>query len=126
MSFDIFLQAFKAGDGATGDGAAARAVLRPLLPHGEAGGFIETSDGTADVYGLDDADPGLMFNHVRGRQAWDVIYAAAHAGGFAIMPAGCVTLLPDEAMRNELPEFVPEPVLVIHSGAELLAVIESS
>ena len=43
---------------------------------------------------------GFMFNHVDGRAAWDVIYEVAQAAGFVVMPIGCGTLLPDEAMRG--------------------------
>lgn len=127
MSLDIFLQAFRRGDAASGDGEAAIAVLTPLFAersdHGWA--LIQTGDGTAEVHGINHPDQGLMFNHVGGRIAWDVIFAVARDAGFVIMPVGCGTLLTHETMWDELPEGIPEPILTIESGADLLAVIES-
>lgn len=128
MSFDVFLQGFEAGDAAPGDGAAAMAVLNPLITERDDHGFarLQTHDGTADVYGIDTPDDGLMFNHVGGRAAWDVIHAVAKAAGFVVMPVGCGTLLVDESLRPQLPEGIPEPVEVIVSGADLLSAIETA
>lgn len=128
MSFDIFLQGFSGGDAAPGDGVAAMAVLDPLIVKRDGEGFalIQTEDGTADVFGIDAPDRGLMFNHVDGRAAWDVIYAVAEAAGFVVMPVGCGTLLVDEALRHELPEGIPEPVHVIRSGANILSAIHTA
>lgn len=128
MSFDIFLQGFSSGDAAPGDGAAAMAILDPLIIDRDGNGWalVQTNDGTADVYGIDTPDRGFMFNHVGGRTAWDVIFAVAQAAGFVVMPVGCGTLLVDDALRRELPEGTPEPVLPIRSGADILSAIESA
>lgn len=126
MSFDIFLQAFRDGEAAPGDGAAALAILDPLVVERNGASFavIRTADGTADVYGLATPDRGFLFNHVEGRAAWDVIYAVAHAARFVVMPVGCDTLLVDAAQRDELPDELHDDVRVISSGAELLAALE--
>lgn len=104
------------------------AVLDPLIVERDEKGWavIQTDDGTADVYGVDTPDRGLMFNHVGGRTAWDVIYAVADAAGFVVMPVGCGTLLVDEATRRELPDGIPEPVVPIRSGADILSAIETA
>lgn len=128
MSFDIYLQGFSGGDAAPGDGAAAMTVLDPLIVERDAKGWavIRTGDGNADVYGIDTPDSGLMCNHVGGRTAWDVIYSVAAAARFVVMPVGRGTLLVDETMRRELPVGIPEPVLPIRSGADILSAIETA
>lgn len=128
MSFDVFLRGFEAGNAAPRDGAAAMAVLTPLIIERDAHGFarIQMHDGTADVYGIDTPDDGFMFNQVGGRAAWDVIYAVAKTAGFVVMPVGCGTFLVDESLRPELPQGAPAPVEVIVSGADLLAAIETA
>lgn len=104
------------------------AVLDPLIVERDGKGWalIQTDDGNADVFGIDRPDRSFMFNHVVGRTTWDVIYAVADAAGFVVMPVGCGTLLVDEAMRRELPEGIPEPVLPIWSGADILSAIETA
>jgi hypothetical protein len=127
VSFDVVLQGFRSGVAADGDGDAALAVLAPLMS-GQADSWtrIATSDGGADVHGLTDPASGLMFNHIDGRSAWDVVYDVAQAAGFAVMPVGCGTLLTDERMRDDLPGGIPKPIVVITSGADLLAAVEAS
>jgi hypothetical protein len=124
MSFDVYLQAFAAGAASVGDGQAALAVLEPFVVD-RAEGFAGLSlpDGAADVYGVGDPGSGLMFNHIGGRAAWHLIYEVAKVAGFAIMPVGCGTLVPDETLREQLPADVPTPVMVVRSGAEILAAI---
>lgn len=130
MSFDIFLQGFHAGNAASADETATRAVLAvldPLVIH-RAGhsARIATSDGEADVYGIDDPSSGLMFSHASGRQVWGVIFDVARAAGFVVLLGGCGTGLIDEATIAELPDGLPEPIVVIRSGADLLDLVESA
>jgi hypothetical protein len=54
------------------------------------------------------------------------MYDLAVAGRFAVLPVGCGTCVPDSAMPDELPDYVPQPVTVITSGGDLLHVVESS
>lgn len=51
---------------------------------------ITTSDGRAEIYGLDRAESGFMgfmVTHASGQVIWDAGLAAADAAGLAIMPA---------------------------------------
>jgi hypothetical protein len=124
VSFDIFLQAFEDGDAGRGDADAVVAALNPMIAQrGKGWVHIRTGDGSADVYGTDDPGSGLMFNHVEGRDAWDVIYDVARLAKFVVMPVGCGTLLPDDAMRRDLPDGIPEPVLLIRSGADIVRIV---
>jgi hypothetical protein len=130
MSFDIFLQGFDAGNAAPVDKTATRAVLAvldPLVIHRASQWVrIATSDGEADVYGIDDPSSGLMFSHASGRHVWDVMFDVALAAGFVVIPGGCGTGVTDEATIAELPKGVPEPIVIIRSGADLLDLVESA
>jgi hypothetical protein len=124
VSFDIFLQRF---DDAATDGSAVMSVLRPLIvDEDDEHRFrrIVTGDGDAEVYG--DPASDLMFTHASGVEVWDVIVDVARAAGWVVMPVGCGTCVVDEAQRAGLPEFVPEPVVTVRSGAELIAAIKAS
>lgn len=125
MSFDIYLQAFRDGDACEGDGDAALALLRPFIASRDKD-FVRlaTQDGEADVYGVDDPGNGLTFNHVSGRAAWDLIYAVARSAGFVVMPVDCGSLLPDESFTMHLPDGIPEPIVTVGSGEEILAAVE--
>ena len=125
MSFDIFLQAFDGGS--LLDTAAILEELAPYLkPNLET---LRTDDGEADVYGLDN-DPirHLMFNHVGGRIAWDIIFSLAQRCGWVIMPVDCPICLTHRDQLSSVPtELLDEfPVVVVRSGSELLAVILDS
>jgi hypothetical protein len=127
VGFDIFVQGFKDGDAATGDGEAALAVLDPLISlRGETWARISTSDGGVDVFGIDTAAWGLMFSRAQGQQAMDVIYEVARRAGFVILPVGCGTLLTDETVRSELPAGVPEPIVQVSSGDDIVAAIKAA
>jgi hypothetical protein len=127
VSFDVFLQRFKAGDAAVGDGAAVEDVLRPLVEHRDGDwALIVTPDGYSDVYGMANPSSGVMFNHAAGREVWDVMFAVAEAAGFVVMLPGCGTGIVSEAVRDELPDGVPEPVVCVWSGADLLRLVESA
>ena len=127
MSFDIFFQAFADGDGSVGNGDAAAAVLRPVTTVRD-GSFarIVTSDGGADMFGVDALDQGVMINHASGLVVWDVMYELARVGGYAIMPVGCPTCVTSEDGLCDLPEGLGDDAKVISSGADLLSVIRSA
>lgn len=78
MSFDIFLQSFRDGDGSSGDGEAVLELLEPVVVRREnVWALIATVDGGADVYGLDNAATGLMVNHVSGMAMYALLYDIA-------------------------------------------------
>jgi hypothetical protein len=55
VSFDVFLQRFDGGDVGRADGATVLNVLEPLIDARSDGwARLRTSDGDADVYGIDD------------------------------------------------------------------------
>ena len=127
MSYDVFLQAFRRGEAATTDGAAAFAILEPAIS-GRDGGWacVRTADGGADVYGIDDPSTGLMVNHAEGHRIWDVVHDLALAAGYAVMPVGCPTCVTSDDVRKHLPTGIAESAIVVGSGAEIRAAIESA
>jgi hypothetical protein len=128
VSFDIF-QRFVAGEPAQADPGAVLGLLEPLVSRGQPqDGYIEvaTSDGTADVYGTNDPGSSLMVNHASGREIWNLLFELATVAGFVVMPVGCGTCITETTDVADLPDGLPEPVTVIHSGADLLAAIGSS
>ena len=127
VSFDVFLQGFCDGESSNTGSAEALAVLEPMVSN-RSEGFLQitTTDGAADCYGADRGSISMMFNHVEGRAAWDVIHHVASAAGWVVMPVGCGTLLTDAAQRGHLPDGVPDPILLVRSGADILAAITDS
>jgi hypothetical protein len=124
VSFDIFFQRFENGEAARGDASVALAVLEPLVrERAEGWARIVTADGEADVY-MSDPASGLMVNHASGRDVWDVMFELARATGFVVMPIGCGTCVVDESSKADLPDGVPEPIVLIASGADLRAAVE--
>lgn len=124
MSFDVYLQAF--GREQTDHSSRVLTVIDGLLDDGRTA--IVTSDGSADVYGLDERPVvGLMFNHIVGLRAWDVIVDVARAAGFAILPVGAPTCIVDPDQEQAIPDdLAAEGVVLVSSGTELLRVIEGS
>jgi len=121
VSFDVFLQHFDGGAAADADEAAVLDVLGPLIEERSDGwARLCTSDGGADVYGIDDPPSGLMVNHASGREIWNVLFKVGRAAGFAAMPVGRGTFVFSEKALFDLPDGVPEPTAILTSGDELL------
>ena len=128
MSLDVFLQGFRNGDSANGDGAAVRKVLDPfIVESGDTWANVATVDGNAEAYGLDDVSTGLMFTHLSGREIWDVVFDVARAGGFVVMPMGCPVGVLNEADIEHLPTSLVEDagVVIVTAGADLLQLVEN-
>lgn len=126
VSFDVFFQSFVDGASARADGEAALRVLEPLVvDRRDRWASIVTADGSADIYGIDDPASGLMINNASGAAIWDAMFRLAQRAAFVIMPVGCGTYITDDAMRVHLPDGVPEPVVLIRRGSELLTFVES-
>ena len=123
MSFDVFFQGFIAGEASESGGAQMREVLMPHVVE-ENEGFlrVRAGDGEADVY-LDES--GMMANHISGSDPWNLLVKGAQVANWVIMPVGCPTCLTHPGQREDLPETLHEDVVVIETGAELRAVIES-
>lgn len=123
MSFDVFFQGFIAGESSERGGAEMRLVLAPHVVERQ-GSFlrVQVGDGEADVYLNDD---GMMANHISGRDAWDLLLKGAESANWVIMPLDCPTCLTQPGQREELPEELRDDVVVVETGADLRAVIES-
>ena len=117
MSFDVFLQDFSKvpRDRRT----IGERVLEPLLDASRRN--IITGDGSAAVYFADDGPlHSMMFNHIAGNAAWDVIYEIAVAAEWAVLPVGGpVCVVTDEHVLSVPPELRATGVLVVGSGQEL-------
>jgi hypothetical protein len=124
LSFDVFLQGFD--DNPDDRTRVVREIVDTLLdPKGER---ITTSDGSADVYGLESVPlNGLMFNHIAGEVAWDVIYAVGRAAGWAIFATDhSPCCIPDESLRSAIPEgLADQGVVFVASGRELREAVTS-
>jgi hypothetical protein len=100
-------------------GPAVHAVLDPYLVGDARHAKLVTADGGADLYSSS-LGRGFLVSHAHGEQVWDLVVEAARAAGLVIFPPDHGTCIPDEAMRDSLPAYVPQPVVVVRSGAELL------
>jgi hydrogenase maturation factor len=118
MSFDVYLQDFS-DDPADRSESVGRDVLGPLLDHSSES--IVTPDGSAAVYGATDAPlTGVMFNHIDRDLAWQVIFDAAVAGDWIIMPIGApICIVRDEQATSVHDDLKDEGIVLVRSGAEL-------
>ncbi|MGN6759770.1 MAG: hypothetical protein ACTHJI_00370 [Leifsonia sp.] len=118
MSFDVYLQDFLT-DPADRTESVGRRVLAPLLDARREN--VVTADGSAAVYGASDVPlDGLMFNHIDGDLAWNVIYDAAVAGDWVIMPIGGPVCIVREEQADTVPEDLKADGLVlVGTGTEL-------
>jgi hypothetical protein len=136
MSYDIFLQAFRNGEKASGDAGAARAVIErfPFKHQPEFDAFdIDVDGGSIEMYasGLDgkgDAFTGAMIalRGLSGSMA-DFIYEFCDAAGFVIFnPGNPLTLIvPREDLVQHLPAKVATelPQVPVANGAEMFAAL---
>lgn len=118
VSFDVFLQGFCDVPADRSESVGQR-VLAPLLD--ACGENVVTADGSAAVYGARDVPlDGLMFNHIEGDLAWEVIFAAAVAGDWAIMPVGGPVCIVREEQYDSVPEELrADGLVLVRTGTEL-------
>lgn len=127
MALDIHMIPFEGGDSGVVDREVGDEILDGLATDREESFLrIVTDDGDAEVYGVDDPSTGLMITHAAGRTVWDVIYLLAKRAGYTVLPVGCPMCITDEEQRSDLPESIPQPVIVISSGADLLDAVENA
>ena len=128
MSFDIFLQGFRDGNGADGDYEAANQVLARYLVNLDRRfdyALIRTPGGDeASVYGVGATE--LMVTHSTGGEIYDVLYAVAAAGRWAVMPVGCLTCVTSPDLLAELPDELRDQAIVVTSGDDIRRVVEES
>ena len=118
VSFDVYLQDFSDAP-ADRSASVGTSLLAPMLD--ATGENVVTADGGAAVYGADEVPLyGLMFNHVEGDLVWDVIYAAAVAGDWVVMPVDGPLSIVDERQVDYIPDELRElGVTLVRSGREL-------
>jgi hypothetical protein len=123
VSFDVFFQGFTAGQPTERGSAEMREALAPHLVE-QVGTCLRlrVGDGEADVYLY---EGGMMANHIAGKDAWDLLVQGARAANWVIMPAGCPTCLTQPGQQEELPDGLDGAAMVVETGADLRAVIES-
>jgi hypothetical protein len=123
VSFDVFFQGLLAGESPERSGAQMREVLAPHISEEYELFFrVRVGDGEADIY-LHDG--GMMANHIEGRDPWDLLVLGARAADWVVIPVGCPTCLTQPDQMEEPPEALDKDVVVIKTGADLRAVIES-
>lgn len=125
MSVDIYFQGFLDGEPTSGGGDIMRKALGPYVVGEEPEQdylSLRVGDGTADVY-LYAAD--MLANNVTGRDPWEILVRGARAAGWVILPEGCPTCLTREDQRSEVPEGPEGDPVLVRTGAELMAVVES-
>ncbi len=122
MSFEVYLQDFSDAP-ADRSVAVGQRMLAPLLDAQRAS--IATADGSADVYGADEVPlHSLMFDHIDGDLAWDVVFDAAVAGDWVVLPVGCRVCIVDDAHADSIPaELRDVGHTLVRSGSELRAAI---
>jgi hypothetical protein len=86
---------------------------------------LTTSDGAADVYGLDTAGGGLMVNHVSGEAIWDVLFTTATEARLTILAPGSPDCVPQPGLLDHLPADIRPNARVVSSGHELSQAIIS-
>jgi hypothetical protein len=128
VSFGVFLQRFMAGKPARADPETVLGFLEPFISrrepeHGDV--EVRTSDGTADVYGMNDPGASLMVNHASGQAIWTLLFELAAVTDLVVMPVGCGTCITRATTAADLADGIPEPITVIHSGADLLTAVSS-
>ncbi len=123
MSFDVYVQGFS--DDPVDMTATVDPILAPLLSVDRSS--ITIVDGNADVHGARNSPiNGLMFNHIVGKGAWDVIFEVAKAADWVVIPVGGPACLVGEHQWAGLPEELRDGAVgVVNSGQELLALATS-
>jgi len=117
MSFDIFLQAFRDGEGADADAAVLVRMLAPFIAdRGEGWALLRFLDGEADVYGLDHLASGVMINHASGRLVWNLMFEMAQGAGLTIWPVGCPAAVTVDSALADLPPELRSDAVVVRSG----------
>jgi hypothetical protein len=123
VSFDVFFLGFVAGEPSAHGGAQMREVLARHISK-EDGPFLQVLVGDGEAH-IQLHDSRMMANHISGRDPWDLLVQGARAANWVIRPAGGPIFLTQPGQLEELPAGLYDDVVVVESGADLLAVIES-
>lgn len=124
MSHDVYFQRFVDGEPAPGGCQRMREVLEPFIVRSDPQrrySRVEYGDGAADVYlGTE----SMLANNVTGEQPWDLLVSGARAAGWVITPAGAPVCITDESQSAHLPEDLSGEVELVHTGKDLLDVVQ--
>jgi len=131
VSFDVFVQRFENGESVPLDHAAVRNALAEAssapLPAPDGGHLkLKTDDGGADLYGLRPGSMALMFNHISGFSAWNVIWNIAHTTSAVLLPVGAPTIATSAETLDQLPTELKQAAIVATDPAPLLQVLKAS
>ncbi|MFB6611093.1 hypothetical protein ACFCVO_12270 [Agromyces sp. NPDC056379] len=120
MSFDVYLQDFSDAP-ADRSVSVGKLVLGPMLDTG--GARVVTADGSADVYGASEMPlHSLMFTRIAGELAWNVIFDAAVAGDWVVLPiGGRVCIVRDDQAASIPEDLAVDGHVLVSSGRELRA-----
>jgi hypothetical protein len=124
VSFEVYLQRFKDERAASADETVVRRLLEPVMVNrADAWADIETVDGGAEVYGINDLRTGVSFKHLSGDAIWDLLYDLASRAGFAVMALGRPTCVCAPELVDDLPPELRHSTSVVFSGQQILDVI---
>jgi hypothetical protein len=123
VAYDVFFQGFLAGESSGRGGHRMREVLAAHVVSKRGSHWqLRFGDGEADVFLSDD---GMIANNISGRDPWDLLVRGAKAANWVILPLDCPVCLTGPGQREELPEDLGDEMLMVDSGADLRAVVES-
>jgi hypothetical protein len=138
MSFDIFLEVWRQGEIASFKREVFEALFLPYCTkrrsYDENPSFMRVEfpdESGSDIY-LDEEDDfrHITFNHSGGSMFFDAIYKLADQTKSVIFwpNSPSLVVVTNEAVLKELPADFPgvENPRIVHSGAEIIAAIESS
>lgn len=126
LSLDIFIQAFRHGDAREVDAKMLREALAPYLFEIERGWNLRSGNSEAEIYGVEDLASGFMVTRIDGAQIYDVLVRVAAACDLVIMPVGVFVAITRREQLEDLPDVLQGDAVLVVSGAELIALIESS
>jgi hypothetical protein len=97
-----------------------------MVNRADAWADIETDDGGAEVYGINDLRSGVSFKYLSGDAIWNVVYELASRAGLAVIPLGCPTCVCAPELVDDLPPELRRSTSVVSSGEQILGVVRHS
>jgi hypothetical protein len=90
---------------------------------------VGTVDGGADFYGLEDpgpgwgSRPGVMFNRLHGLAVGPDVRRRTRRWARGCARRLC-TYIVDETVNSEQPQEIPQPIVIVRSGTDLVAAVD--
>jgi len=123
VGWDVHLWPWRDGKPAEADAALILEVLGRYASgvRRESAITSRTTDGQAEIFGLDDPQIGFMIDNASGLAIWDAMVAVADAASLALHAAGlCPCCVTRAELLHHLPAEDALDARVVTSGAELL------